>query len=97
MVEGCLPNVLNVAFSALHEVNDKDAFAGGVFEDGVGFFGLLAGINDDIDSICRQHKLFVFVRHGRHFPFSLVFFFLKTLLSLIVVWPIRSFRFLFLL
>ena len=45
MVEGCLcfPDVLNVAFSALHEVNNKGAFAGGVVEDGVAFFGVLAG------------------------------------------------------
>ena len=45
MVEGCLcfPDVLNVAFSALHEVNNKFTFAGGVVKDGVGFFGLLAG------------------------------------------------------
>ena len=40
---------------------------------------------------------FVDSKNCLSFPFSLVFFFLKTLLCLIVVWPIRSFRFLFLL
>ena len=53
-------------------------------------------VNEDVELICLQHRLVILVRHGRHFPLFFSFFRI-TLLFFIVVCPIRSLRFLFLL
>ena len=51
-------------------------------------------LNEVVDAICLQQRFLVLVKQGRHFPCFKSFFF-KTLLFLMVVWPMKSRRFLF--